>query len=48
MNSLWIGNLIIFVVALVPTRSDDQIKIRVFYALRSRPWLNLVKLDKNL
>ena len=44
MNSHWKGNLIIFVMALVPTCSNSHIKIRVSNALESQP---RVKLDEN-
>jgi len=32
MNSHWKGNLIIFTIVLVPTRSNYRVKIRVFGA----------------
>ena len=47
MNSLWKGNLIIFVMALVLTRSNGQIKIKVSGALGVNPESNLVKDDEN-
>ena len=34
--------------ALVTTRSDTQIKIKVFGALEVNLWSNLVKVDKNI
>ena len=37
MNSRWKENLIIFVIALVLTFFDDQIKIRVSSAPKSQP-----------
>ena len=45
MNSHSKENLIIFAMVLVPTCFDTQIKIKIFSALESQPW---VKLDKNL
>ena len=52
MNSFWTENLIIFVMALVSTRSDDRIKIRVFgdhsRSTLSQTRSNLVKVAKNL
>ena len=45
MNSHWKANSMVFAMMLVSTHSDDQIKIRVFSALESLPW---VKLGKNL
>ena len=47
MNSHWKENLIIFAMALVQTRSNDQIKIKFSSALKVNLESNLVKFDKN-
>ena len=41
LNSRWNENLIIFVMALVSTRSNSRIKIRVFGPTRDRLWVKL-------
>ena len=46
MNSHWTENLIIFAMTLVSTRSNGQIKIRVFGARKSKLRVNLVKVAK--
>ena len=47
MNIRWKNNSIIFIITLVPTCSDGQIKIKIFGALEVNFESNLVKVDKN-
>ena len=48
MNSHWKENLIIFEMALVPTRFEGHIKIKVLVPSKVNVGSNLVKVDKNL
>ena len=52
MNSYWIENLIIFVMTLVLTHFDNQIKIRVSRACwestSSQTWSKLPKISEEL
>ena len=45
MNSRWKGNLVIFIMTLVPIHSNGRIEIRFSSAPKSQPW---VKVDRNL